>query len=67
MSEQMENLIVMSKRGATIGAVWVQARTTDRLRMLEALTQRWNEQWIEHRLRTAGGRRRLLHELRRQA
>jgi len=64
---EQQRLRDMQRRGAKIGAVWVQARTTDRLRMLETLTQRWNVQWIEHRLRTAGGRRRLLHELLRQA
>jgi hypothetical protein len=63
---EQQRLRDMQRRGATIGAVWVQARTTDRLRMLETLTQRWNIQWIEHRLRTDGGRRRLLRELRRQ-
>lgn len=55
---EQQRLRDMQRRGAKIGAVWVQARTTDRLRMLEILTQRWNVQWIEHRLRTAGGRRR---------
>jgi len=45
----------------------VQARATDRLRMLESLCQGWNVRWIEHRLRTVGGRRRLLRELIRQA
>jgi hypothetical protein len=64
---EQQRLRDMQRRGATIGAVWVQARTTDRLRMLETLTQRWNVQWIEHRLRTASGRRRLLRELLRQA
>ena len=64
---EQQRLRDMQRKGIRVGAVWVQARTTDRLRMLEVLTQRWNVQWIEHRLRTAGGRRRLLRELLRQA
>lgn len=64
---EQQRLRDMQRNGATVGAVWVQARTTGRLRMLETLAQRWNVQWIEHRLRTAGGRRRLLRELLRQA
>ena len=64
---EQQRLRDMQRSGATVGAVWVQARTTDRLRMLETLVQRWNVQWIEHRLRTVGGRRRLLRELLRQA
>ena len=64
---EQQRLRDMQRKGIKVGAVWVQARTTDRLRMLEVLTQRWNVQWIEHRLRTAGGRRRLLRELLRQA
>jgi len=63
---EQQRLRDMQHRGAKIGAVWVQARATDRLRMLETLVQHWNVQWIEQRLRTAGGRRRLLRELRRQ-
>ena len=64
---EQQRLWDMQRSGARVGAVWVQARTTDRLRMLETLCQRWTVQWIEHRLRTAGGRRRLLRELLRQA
>jgi hypothetical protein len=64
---EQQRLWDMQRSGARVGAVWVQARTTDRLRMLETLCQRWNVQWIEHRLRTVGGRRRLLCELLRQA
>ena len=64
---EQQRLRDMQRKGAKIGAVWVQARATDRLRMLETLCQRWNVQWIEHRLRTVGGRRRLLRELLRQA
>jgi len=64
---EQQRLRDMQRQGAKIGAVWVQARATDRLRMLETLVQRWNVQWIEQRLRTVGGRRRLLRELLRQA
>jgi hypothetical protein len=46
------------------GEPWLQARTTDRLRSLEATCQEWNGQVIGRRLRTPGGRRRLLRELR---
>ncbi len=46
------------------GEPWVQARTTDGLRALEALCQQWNVELLERRLRTAHGRRCLLRELR---
>jgi hypothetical protein len=46
------------------GEAWVQARTTDRLRALEAQCDAWNAQVIERRLRTPTGRRRLLRDLR---
>ena len=46
------------------GEPWVQARTTDRLRSLEALCQEWNATVLERRLRTERGRRRLLRDLR---
>ena len=45
------------------GQPWVQARTTDRLRSLEALCNEWNVEEIERRIRTPRGRRRLLQEL----
>ena len=51
-----------SERG---GEPWVQARTTDRLRSLEALCADWNAREIERRMRTDRGRRRLLKQLRR--
>jgi hypothetical protein len=60
---EQQRLRDMQRAGAKIGAVWVQARATDRLRMLESLCQRWNAEWIAHRLRTAHGRCRLLREL----
>ncbi len=63
---EQQRLRDMQREGVKIGADWVQARATDRLRMLESLCQRWNVAWIEHRLRTVGGRCRLLRELRRQ-
>ncbi|HKA54923.1 MAG TPA: transposase [Candidatus Binatia bacterium] len=50
-----------SERG---GEDWVQARTTDRLRSLEALCDEWNAGVIERRMRTPTGRKRLLKELR---
>jgi hypothetical protein len=46
------------------GEEWVQARTTDRLRSLEALCDEWNAEEIERRIRTPRGRRRLLKDLR---
>jgi hypothetical protein len=46
------------------GADWVHARTTDRLRSLEALCDEWNAQEIERRMSTPRGRKRLLKELR---
>jgi hypothetical protein len=64
---EQQRLHDMQRQGAKIGAVWVQARATDRLRMLETLCQRWNVRWIGHRLRTVGGRRRPLRELLRRA
>lgn len=50
--------------GARGGEGHVQARTTDRLRSLEELCQEWNVEVIERRVRTEGGRQRLLQELR---
>jgi hypothetical protein len=41
----------------------LQARTTDRLRCLEETCQAWNVDVIAQRIRTEGGRRRLLREL----
>jgi Transposase DDE domain len=46
------------------GEEWVHARTTDRLRSLEALCDEWNASEIERRMRTPRGRKRLLTELR---
>jgi hypothetical protein len=46
------------------GEDWVQARTTDRLRSLEALCDEWNAEEIERRMSTARGRKRLLKDLR---
>jgi len=56
----MEQAGPLATRG---GEEWVQARTTDRLRSLEALCDAWNAGEIERRLRTPTGRRRLLREL----
>ena len=63
---EQQRLRDMQRDGPEVGATWVQARTTDRLRMLEIYCQQWNVRWIEERLRTDGGRRRLLRELRHQ-
>jgi len=46
------------------GEAWVHARTTDRLRSLEALCNDWNAQEIERCLRSRRARRRLLKALR---
>ncbi len=46
------------------GEEWVQARTTDRLRSLEAVCDEWNAEAIERRMSTDRGRKRLLKELR---
>jgi len=50
--------------GARGGEAWVHARTTDRLRLLEALCDEWNAQEIERQMRTPAGRKRLLRQLR---
>ena len=55
----------IQRDGDEVGAAHVHARTTDRLRMLEATCQQWNVQYLEERLRTPGGTRRVLRELRR--
>jgi hypothetical protein len=62
---EQQRLRDMQRAGDVVGAPWVQARTTDRLRMLEALCQQCNVEYLEERLRTPGGTRRLLRELRR--
>jgi hypothetical protein len=49
------------------GEPWVQARTTDRLRSLEARCDAWNTAAIEGRIRTPTGRKRLLKELEQRA
>ena len=64
---ERQRLRDLERNGDEVGAVWVQARTTDRLRMLEALCQQWNVAYLEERLRTPGGTRRVLRQLRRRA
>jgi len=64
---EKQRLQDMQHDGDEVGAVWVQARTTDRLRMLEVLCQQWNVDYLEERLRTPGGTRRVLRTLRRRA
>lgn len=64
---EQQRLRDMQREGDEVGKIWVQARTTDRLRMLEVLCQRWNVDYLEERLRTPGGTRRLLRELRHRA
>jgi hypothetical protein len=49
-----------SRRG---GEAHVQARTTDRLRSLEAMCHAWNVEVIDQRMRSERGRRQLLEEL----
>lgn len=63
---EQQRLRDMQRHGDEAGQVWVQARATDRLRMLEVLCQRWNVQYLKERLQTPGGTRRLLRELLRQ-
>lgn len=64
---EQQRLRDMQRAGDEVGKVWVQARTTDRLRMLEVLCQRWNVDYLTERLRTPGGTRRVLRELRHRA
>jgi hypothetical protein len=61
---EKQRLRDLQHAGARVGALWVQARTTDRLRMLEVLCQEWNLRYIERSIRTLSGRRRLLRSLR---
>jgi hypothetical protein len=63
---EKQRLQDIERDGDAVGEVWVQARTTDRLRMLEVLCQQWNVDYLEERLRTPGGTRRVLRELRRR-
>jgi hypothetical protein len=46
------------------GERWVHARTTDRLRSLEARCDEWNAEAMERRMSTPRGRQRLLKDLR---
>jgi hypothetical protein len=64
---ERQRLRDLQRDGDQVGKLWVQARTTDRLRMLEGLCQQWNVTYLEERLRTPGGTRRMLRELRRRA
>jgi hypothetical protein len=61
---EKQRLQDIQKAGSTLGDAKVQARTTDRLRMLEVICQEWNFRQTEQALRTASGRRRLLRYLR---
>ena len=60
---EQQRLRDMQRDGDEVGELWVQARTTDRLRMLEVLCQQWNVQYLKQCLRTPGGTRRGLREL----
>ena len=60
---EQQRLRDMQRDGDEVGELWVQARTTDRLRMLEVLCQQWNVQYLKQCLRTPGGTRRVLREL----
>lgn len=64
---ERQRLRDLQHAGARIGAVWVHARTTDRLRMLETLCQKWNVECMKQRLATPGGQRRVLLELLRRS
>ena len=61
---EQQRLRDMHHAAVRLGAPWLHARTTDRLRTLESLCQEWNLQQVERRMRTARGRHRLLRELR---
>jgi hypothetical protein len=50
--QRLRDLQAAGPPAARGGEAWVQARTTDRLRSLEALCEEWNAQEIERRLRT---------------
>lgn len=62
--ERLREMQAAGPPSARGGEPWVQARTTDRLRSLESLCQRWNVTVLERRLRTEHGRRGLLRQLR---
>lgn len=64
---EQQRLDDLQRLGDEVGSAWVQARTTDRLRMLEEFCQRCNVAYLEERLRTPGGTRRLIRELSRRA
>lgn len=61
---EKQRLRDIQNAGARVGDLWVHARTTDRLRMLEVICQEWNLRQIERALRTESGRRRLFRILR---
>jgi Transposase DDE domain len=61
--QRLADLKAAGPPAARGGEEWVQARTTDRLRSLEALCDEWNAQEIERRIRTPRGRQRLLKDL----
>jgi hypothetical protein len=63
--ERLRDLERAGPPAARGGESWVQARTTDRLRALEALCAEWNLHELERRLQTPRGRQRLLRDLRR--
>jgi hypothetical protein len=62
--QRLRDMQAAGPPNARAGEEWVQARTTDRLRSLEALCAEWNTEEIERRLRTPNGRKRLLKDLR---
>jgi hypothetical protein len=63
--ERLRDMQSAGPPAARGGEAWLQARTTDRLRSLEALCADWNAHEIERRMGTDRGRRRLLRQLRR--
>jgi hypothetical protein len=64
--ERLQRLRTAGPPAARGGEPWVQARTTDQLRSLEALCHEWNVEVLRQRLQTARGRRRLLRDLQQQ-
>jgi hypothetical protein len=61
--QRLRDLQAADLPAARGGEDWVQARTTDRLRALEAVCDEWNAQELERRIRTPRGRSRLLKDL----
>jgi hypothetical protein len=63
--ERLRDMKQADEPAQRAGEPWVQARTTDRLRSLDARCTEWNAGQIEEQMRTKRGRRRLVRDLRR--